>query len=93
MSDVKEMFDSPWRELQKNLASGFAADGFGQNPWICGSRGSGRSRGSGGSQGPDGSRGLGDWQSLGDSQAPGRVVHSWLVRARSRTVRVARVIQ
>lgn len=93
MSDVKEMFGSPWRELQKNLASGFAADGFGQNPWICGSRTLGDS------QGPDGSRGLGDWQGLGgwqrlgDPQVPGRVVHSWLVRARSRTVRVARVIQ
>ena len=69
MSDVKEMFGSPWRELQKNLASGFAAEGFGHNPWIGGSRG------------------------LGDSQVPGRVVHSWLVRARSRTVRVTRVIQ
>jgi hypothetical protein len=87
MSDVKEMFGSPWRELQKNLASGFAAEGFGRNPWICGSRGPG------GSQGPDGSRGLADWQGLGDSQVPGRVVHSWLVRARSRTVRVSGVIQ
>ena len=81
MSDVKEMFDSPWRELQKNLASGFAAEGFAQNPWVCGSRG------------PSGSQGLGDWQGPGDSQVPGRVVHSWLVRARSRTVQVSRVIQ
>ena len=87
MSDVKEMFDSPWRELQKNLASGFTAERFDQNPWTCGSRGPG------GSQGPDGSRGLTDWQGLGDSQVPGRVVHSWLVRARSRTVQVSRVIQ
>jgi len=69
MNDVSEMFGSPWRELQKNLASGFAAEGFGRNPWVCGSRC------------PD------------DSQVPGSVVHSWLVRARSRTVRVSRVIQ
>ena len=81
MSDVKEMFGSPWRELQKNLASGFAADRFDGNPWICGSRSLGDSRGMGESLG------------LGDSQVPGRVVNSWLVRARSRTVRVARVIQ
>ena len=75
MSDAKEVFGSPWRELQKNLASGLA-EGFGQNPWICGSRGLG-----------------GDSQGLGDSQVPARVVHSWLARARSRTVRVARVMQ
>jgi hypothetical protein len=75
MSEVKEMFGSPWRELQKNLASGFAAERFGRNPWICGSRG------------------LGDPRGLGGPQVPGRVVHSWLVRARSRTVRVSRVIQ
>jgi hypothetical protein len=84
MSDVKEMFGSPWRELQKNLASGFAAEGFGRNPWICGSRGA---------RGLGASRGLCDSPGLGDSQVPGRVVHSWLVRARSRTVRVSRVIQ
>jgi hypothetical protein len=75
MSDMKEMFGSPWRELQKNLASGFAAERFGRNPWISGTRCLGGSRGQ------------------GDSQIPGRVVHSWLVRARSRTVRVSRVIQ
>jgi hypothetical protein len=87
MSDMKEMFGSPWRELQKNLASGFVAERCDRNPWIGGSRSMGDSRGLGDSQG------LGDWQGLGDSQVPGRVVHSWLVRARSRTVRVSRVIQ
>ena len=81
MSDVKEMFGSPWRELQKNLASGFTAERFDRNPWICGSRSLGDSRG------------LSDSHGLSDSQVPGRVVHSWLVRARSRTVRVSRVIQ
>jgi hypothetical protein len=37
MNDVNEMWSSPWRKLQKNLASGIGSksEGSGQNPWIC----------------------------------------------------------
>jgi hypothetical protein len=35
MNDVNEMWSSPWRKLQKNLASGFKFGGSGQDPWIC----------------------------------------------------------
>ncbi|HEY0747655.1 MAG TPA: hypothetical protein VGD63_13225 [Steroidobacteraceae bacterium] len=30
MNDVNELWSSPWRKLQKNLASGFGVDGAGQ---------------------------------------------------------------
>jgi hypothetical protein len=31
MNDVNELWSSPWRTLQKNLASGFGVDGAGAN--------------------------------------------------------------
>jgi hypothetical protein len=33
MNDVNEMWGSPWRTLQKNLANGFAIEE--SNPWVC----------------------------------------------------------
>jgi hypothetical protein len=33
MNDVNEMWGSPWRTLQKNLANGFAIGE--SNPWDC----------------------------------------------------------
>jgi hypothetical protein len=30
MNDVNELWSSPWRKLQKNLASGFVLDGSGK---------------------------------------------------------------
>ena len=35
MNDVNEMWGSPWRTLQKNLANGFPIEE--SNPWDCGS--------------------------------------------------------
>jgi hypothetical protein len=71
MSDVNKMWSSPWRTLQKNLASGFAIEGMEsrQNLWI------------------------GDSLHPGRSQVPGRAANSWLVRARSRELRLAGIIQ
>jgi len=71
MSDVNEMWSSPWRTLQKNLASGFAIEGMesGRNLWI------------------------GDSPHPGRSQVPGWAANSWLVRARSRELRLAGIIQ
>jgi hypothetical protein len=71
MNDVNEMWGSPWRTLQKNLASGFALEAMksGQNPRVCESPHPGR------------------------SQVPGRAANSWLVRARTRELRLASVIQ
>jgi hypothetical protein len=71
MSDVNKMWSSPWRTLQKNLASGFAIEGMesGQNLWI------------------------GDSLHPGRSQVPGKAANSWLVRARSRELRLAGIIQ
>jgi hypothetical protein len=73
MNDVNEMWGSPWRTLQKNLANGFAIEE--SNPWDCGSPFSGSA------------------QAPRNAQVPVRTAHSWLVRARSRKVRVARIIQ
>jgi hypothetical protein len=44
MSDVNETWSSPWRTLQKNLASGFAFEAMesGRNLWICEPQGVGR---------------------------------------------------
>jgi hypothetical protein len=71
MSDVNEIWSSPWRTLQKNLASGFATGGMesGRNLRICDSPHPGR------------------------SQVPERAANSWLVRARSRELRLAGIIQ
>jgi len=71
MSDMTEMFGSPWRELQKNLASGFGFEAmeYGRNPWICRSSHPGR------------------------LQVPGGAANSWLVRARSRELRLASITQ
>jgi hypothetical protein len=71
MNDVNELWSSPWRKLQKNLASGAPLDGPGQKASTDESR------------------------FQGASPVPGRIVPStsWLVRARSREVRVARIIQ
>jgi hypothetical protein len=72
MSDVKEMWNSPWRTLQKNLANGFAIEE--SNPWDCGSAFPGSA------------------QAPRNAQVPSTTALSWLVRARSRKVRVARII-
>jgi hypothetical protein len=71
MNDVNELWSSPWRRLQKNLASGAPFDASGQKvstdeSWFPGA-----------------------------SPVPARIVPStsWLVRARSRKVRVTRIIQ
>ena len=71
MSDVNEIWSSPWRTLQKNLASGFAIEGMEsvRNLWI------------------------GDSPHPGRSQVPGWAANSWLVRARSRELRLAGIIQ
>jgi hypothetical protein len=69
MSDVMEMWNSPWRTLQKHLARGFEFEESAQNPWGC------------------------DSPHPGGSQFPGRAAHSWLVRARSRELRLASIIQ
>lgn len=44
MSDVNQMWSSPWRTLQKNLASGYALEAMesGRNLWICGPQAAGR---------------------------------------------------
>jgi hypothetical protein len=34
MNDVNELWSSPWRKLQKNLASGFNIEGSGPNLLI-----------------------------------------------------------
>jgi hypothetical protein len=33
MNDANEMWGSPWRALQKNLANGFSIEK--SNPWVC----------------------------------------------------------
>jgi hypothetical protein len=48
MNDVNEMWSSPWRKLQKNLASGFAIEE--SNSWICDSRSPGSAQVSGSAQ-------------------------------------------
>jgi hypothetical protein len=65
MNDVNELWSSPWRQLQKDLASGYGADGSSHDILFCA------------------------------PQAPGRMAssNSWLVRARSRVVKVSRIIQ
>ena len=42
MNDVNELWSSPWRKLQKNLASGFSIGGSGQNLSIVGAQVVGR---------------------------------------------------
>jgi len=71
MNDENELWSSPWRKLQKDLASGFRLEGSGEKVSTDESR------------------------FPGASPVPGRIVPStsWLVRARSRKVRVARIIQ
>ncbi|MDP9009329.1 MAG: hypothetical protein M3N91_11605 [Pseudomonadota bacterium] len=73
MNDVNEMWSSPWRVLQKNLASGVANEE--SSPLDC--------------DGPF----PGSEQAPRNAQVPSSAVHSWLVRARSRKVQVARMLQ
>ncbi|GEM_PF-2071957 len=46
MGDINELWNSPWRALQKNLASGSAVAALksGQNPWDCDSPDTSRSQ-------------------------------------------------
>jgi hypothetical protein len=77
MNDVNELWSSPWRKLHENLASGARLESTGQM------------QGSGQKVSTDESR------FPGASAVSGRMVPStsWLVRARSRKARVARIIQ